>query len=354
MGVGVPEVPGFVKIVAIEGCFLFSSDIMESVDELFTLKTNFYVGLYEQALAEGQGIQVSTLTESSRIERSEFMYRCHIAMGRCQVRYKMLTDGLRYPSEMICYPLMTKFPTLSLQVALEDIDNDAPVALQAVRLLATYESKPDMIETIMANISMWLSDPASCNNPTMQLITSLIYMKEGSLSDALKGVKGGNSMEQMASTVLIYIKMDRVDLAEKQYKVMVGADEDNILTVLAGAWVNICRGGGGSYQDAGFSYAELIDKYAPTGLLLNGAAVAQMHQNEIEDAGAGLKEANEKQVDADVLINLIAWSRHSGKSDAFSTQFVDQLCAEYPDHPYTVALNNAKSSFKRACSSYTI
>ncbi len=63
---------------------------MDSVDELFTLKTNFYVGLYEQALAEGQGIQVSTLTESSHIERNEFMYRCHIAMGRYQVHYKIV------------------------------------------------------------------------------------------------------------------------------------------------------------------------------------------------------------------------------------------------------------------------
>ncbi len=265
-----------------------------------------------------------------------------------------MTDGLRYLSEMICHPLILTFDSLSLQVVLDDVDNDAPVALQAVKLLATYESKPDMVETIMANVTMWLSDPVSCNNPTMQLIASLIYMKEGNLSDALNGVKGGTTMEQMALAVLIYIKMDRVDLAEKQYKSMVRADEDNILTVLAGAWVYICQGGRGSYQDAGFSYAELIDKYAPTSFLVNGAAVAQMHQNEVEDAGVSLKEASEKQMNSDVLINLIAWSRHTGKPNAFSARFVDQLCTEYPNHPYTVALNNAKSSFKRACSSFAI
>ncbi len=237
---------------------------------------------------------------------------------------------------------------------MDDVDNDAPIALQAVKLLATYESKPDMVETIMANIVMWLSDPASCNNPTMQLITSLIYMKEGSLSDALKGVKVGTTMEQMALAVLIYIKMDRLDLAEKQYKSMMRADEENILTALAGGWVSICMGGEGSYQDVGFSYAELIDKYAPTSFLLNGAAVAQMHQNEIEDAGVSLKEASEKQMNADAIINLIAWSRHAGNPNSSCDRFVDQLCREYPNHPYTVALNNAKSSFKRACSTYAI
>ncbi len=95
---------------------------------------------------------------------------------------------------MIFYPLTTTFRALPLQEVLDGINDDAPVALQAVKLLATYESKPDMIETIMANISMWLSDPASCNNPTMQLIISLIYIKEGNLSEALKGVKGGTTM----------------------------------------------------------------------------------------------------------------------------------------------------------------
>ena len=39
--------------------------------------------------------------------------------------------------------------------------------------------------------------------------------------------------------VQLYIRIDRLDLAESQVKVMKNADEDSTLSMLAGAWTNL-------------------------------------------------------------------------------------------------------------------
>ena len=68
-------------------------------------------------------------------------------------------------------------------------------------------------------------------------------------------------------------------------------DEDSPLCMLASAWTNLSLGGAKGAQDAAYIYDELVDKYGGSALLLNGLAVAKMHQGQYEEAESYLQEA---------------------------------------------------------------
>lgn len=92
--------------------------------------------------------------------------------------------------------------------------------------------------------------------------------------------------------VQLYLKMFRLDLAQKQLKTMKAIDEDSVLTMLASAWVNMHTDG--KYQDAVYVYEELIDKYSGSTTLLTGLAVCKMHLGLFDEAEAALMEGLSK------------------------------------------------------------
>lgn len=53
---------------------------MSEPDELFTLRNHFWLGSYQQAIAEGSGL--GRLPDNLRMERDEFIYRSYIALGQ--------------------------------------------------------------------------------------------------------------------------------------------------------------------------------------------------------------------------------------------------------------------------------
>lgn len=68
-------------------------------------------------------------------------------------------NALRYPSSL----------SFSFSFSCDQIKDDAPPALQAVRLMAQYLSNPESREIVIETLKMWLTDAASCNNPTVQV-----------------------------------------------------------------------------------------------------------------------------------------------------------------------------------------
>ena len=101
-------------------------------DELFALKTNFYIGAHQAVISEA--LTVSPSTDAVRVERDFFMYRAYVEQGQHRV-------------------------------VLDEVGADAPASLQAVKLLATYLSSPrDAKETCLLQLKEWLADAGSANN----------------------------------------------------------------------------------------------------------------------------------------------------------------------------------------------
>ncbi|CAI5971799.1 unnamed protein product [Closterium sp. NIES-64] len=217
-------------------------------------------------------------------------------------------------------------------------------------------------DAVVAGLEGYLSDPVIGKNATLLLVAGTVYAREQNFVDALKiahalpgnlelyvrdgagwvdgagrlegvgrwegvgwvggrGVVGGwAGVGQWDGVVLlgwdgvvvllllVFLLMDRADLAEKQVKAMQQVDEDATLTQLALGW------GGSKVQEATYVFQELADKFSPTVALLNGSALAQMHSGNFEDAEALLLDAlNKDAKDANTLANLVVCSLHRGK-----------------------------------------
>jgi coatomer protein complex subunit epsilon len=81
-------------------------------------------------------------------------------------------------------------------LVLEEIkENTNNAALQAVRLLAMYTTKPENKELVLITLKEWLSDGIAATNPTLQLIAAQIYYLEENFEDAMRCVYQSSTLE---------------------------------------------------------------------------------------------------------------------------------------------------------------
>lgn len=164
-------------------------------EELFSLRSYFYVGAFGRALQEAGTVIADTPT--LRLLAQSFEVRAHLALGHA------------YPGH---------------------VDVSSP-AMQALRLLGSRsEGVMDALDRICAE-----HDSEIMGDPVSRLLIGLVYQEVGNYKAALNLVHKGDALEELAVAAQIYAKIDRVDLAEKQVARMTKLDEDDVLTVISTA-----------------------------------------------------------------------------------------------------------------------
>ena len=113
----------------------------------------------------------------------------------------------------------------------------------------------------------------------------------------------------MALCVAIYLAMNRLDLAERQLKMMQDVDDEDVLSGLAASWVYLAAGGE-RVQEAYLILQELVEKHGPTATISNCLAVCMIAKKSYADALQLLKEAREQASNAvyslpDILANTL-------------------------------------------------
>jgi coatomer protein complex subunit epsilon len=293
----------------------------DSSDILFELRNYFLLGNYQGAINEGNNI--TPRNERERTDRDIYVYRSYIAQG-------------------------------NYQIVLDEIDDSAPAALQAVKLLATYLSSENNRDIALVTMKQWMSDGIAAGNHILQLVAGTIYYHEQNYEEALKCLHQSNSLEGLALLIQTLLKLDRPELAEKELKAMCQMDEDATITQLATAWVYMLMGGD-KLQEAFFIFKEMADKYGATSALLNGQAVCNIYMKKFEEAERLLLEALEKHPkDPDTIINLVVCYLHLRKPQELVNRYVSQLKLSAPNHPWVTALKTAEDSFERSHVRYAL
>jgi len=225
---------------------------------------------------------------------------------------------------------------------------DAPMALQAVKLLATHQSGArEAKDMVLVQLKEWLSGARAATEPQLLLIGAIIYTHEADYKEALKLIHQSTDLETMSLVSHIYLAMNRVELARKQVGLMQQQDDDATLTKLAGAWVSLAEGGD-KCQDALYEFQELGEKYNMSLMLTNGMVLAHLHMGKYEEAERLLQEALGKSAtDVNSLANIIVTMHYLRKPQEVTSRYVNQLRSVAPTHPWIVKYTELESSFDR-------
>lgn len=295
----------------------------DTVDELFEVRTAFYLGNYNQCVYESNKSKPSSAEK--KLERDAFMYRAYMA----QRKFGVVLDEIKAA--------------------------DAPKELVAIRLFAEYLAAPkEKKESVAATADKALT--TGVDDVVGPLMAANIHFYDGNYEAALRCLNGAGTtkeaLESMALAIQILLSIDRVDLAKKELKKMQDSDDDAILTQLALAWFNLAVGGD-KLQDAYYIFQEMADKHGSTALLLNGQAAALIAQGKLEDAEPILQEALDKDANhAETLINLVVLSQALGKAPETATRFMSQLKDSHAGHPFVKNYLAKEAEFDRLSRNY--
>lgn len=160
----------------------------------------------------------------------------------------------------------------------------------------------------------------------------------------------------MSLCVCIYLAMHRLDLAERQIKAMQEMDDDDTLTQLSLAWVNVALGGD-RLQEAYLVLQELVEKFGPSVQVANSLGVCQLHLKKYAEAAELFKEARElaeqtkQRVSADTVVNSITCMQLLRKLEAIPP-LVAELEALAPHHPWLQKQSEMNALFDKCTASY--
>lgn len=288
-----------------------------------TLRNNYYLGHYQKVIDEVKEFSSETPAQMA------FYYRALLQTS---------------PDEVF-----------------KNINDRAPTALQAIRLLGTYRTAADdNKELVFETLNEWLADEILNQDPVLTLIAAQIYFEEKNYKDALKlVVVAGEDLEKFALAVQIYLKIDRVDLAVKAVGLMGDVDDDDALTQICTAWVHIAQGGG-KLREASFLLQELMEMFGKSVTLLVSAAAVQLHLANFREANDYLKMARSAALEAgqkvspDTLVNYITALQLTKRSPEIIEKITQELSDSTPGHPYLITQAEMEQMFDTHAAKYSI
>lgn len=295
-------------------------------DELYTLRSQYYLGHYNLCLEEAKALSRRPLSGELKIERDEFQLRAWLGLKQYD---KIAIASSSYAS--------------------------TETGVRAIALQAEYDSPSSPLATKNQALKelQSLVSVSSDNSKTCQVIAAQTFLRHGDMTrEALQCVYEGATIEQLALSVQIYLRMDRLDLAKQALGKMKQNDEEAVLTQLCACYVAIYVGRSQAV-DAVHIVRSLSEQYGTSVMLLNLSAAAHMACGEYSEAETFLIEAMAEGDDVDTFINLIVCYQHQGKFME-TEKLLQKVRSVFPNHPFVQGLSRVEGAFERESIKYKV
>lgn len=300
------------------------------LDELFELKTNFFLGNYQGAINEASSLRVAPGTPSFSL-KDVYTYRSYIALGDSSVVLDEVPPAGSAPASTATEVL----------------------AVRALALIASGR-KDDGLGELATVLQLHEQRVGGPRSDALLLLSGFVFLLSGNFEEALKCAVQTTSLEGRALAIQIYLQINRADLAEKEWLRMKAIEEDAPLSQLAQAWIAILRGGE-RLREAELIYQEMIESYSPTPLLLNGLANCFIQAGKYEEAEKALHSALQlNNKDPETIINLVvcASQRNKGVHSDAEKRLLRTLHTSSPNHRWVLGTQAKEAIFDAVSSRF--
>ncbi|KAJ2008115.1 hypothetical protein GGI04_000352 [Coemansia thaxteri] len=278
----------------------------EVVDVFYSARNLLYLGAYPQALAALASLPRSV----PETERQSLQYRAHLGQGNAAL---VLSE----------IPATTTNATLK---AIRHLAQHTPISSEELQVDANLQDGGFVV--IAAQL-------LAAKNPDEALRILALHPR---------------NIECAALTVAVYLRLNRVDLAQKLVVQLRQWSEDAPIAQLAEAWTALAAGGSAKCGEALSAFEELAHASSvSTARLLCSLAVTKMHLLQFQEAMGLLQRALEMDPnDPDTLANLAICASLTGDQEEARPRLLTQLAHAAPAHPLLKDIEFASASFDAA------
>jgi coatomer protein complex subunit epsilon len=307
-------------------------------DELYDVRNNLYLGNYHQAMAESTNAKPASRKaedmQAFNVERDALVAQAQAGLGQ----FDLVANDLLKNATAPLLVATKHWVLVQKDVRSGGTGDDAYTALTNLAG-DTPNAQNAPIAALAASAAIMRGDPHSALKLSMTWANALDASAHPRAVIALR-----------ALTVDGLLRINRVDLADKEVTTMRSIDDDAIPCIIANILTSLRAGATkpDRYGEAEVLVNEVVGRCGQSVSMLNLLALAKLAQGKAQEAEQHLLDALSKRSgDPETLANLAVASAQQGKPAEASLRFIGQAKAA-GNSEWAKAYANMESRFDSA------
>ncbi|KAF8578184.1 hypothetical protein K439DRAFT_1648846 [Ramaria rubella] len=239
---------------------------------------------------------------------------------------------------------------------------DTSLSTRAVSALARYIHKDNVEKALeeLRDLSVEIDEEgvAEKEKGLVRVVAGTAFAKEGEIEEALETLGAGSGIENLdavALSVQIYLSINRVDLAKKEFDRARRWAEDDLLLQHIEASIGLLTGKDSYSNPHSFYVEQLHNPSLSSAHLLVSRGITHLLRGEIPEAQSDFSEAQKdgQGVAADALAGSVVAAELGGQKENVNTLW-SRLQSEYPNHPLVSSIASKGTEFDELAAKFDV